>query len=174
MTIVERLSKLVLRGVLYVALGLSVGVVGWILTTSSNPFNIASQTPTNAFSTKAPDLTGLTPAEASYVDPRLLASDPSGHIGEHIWLKGEAENVHQDNGYTWIALQAETSKGGTEDVVINLYPAKPELLSSETYCVYGQGAGTTTAVRTLTGREFTVPLVNAYAAFLTSASTDCH
>jgi hypothetical protein len=102
--------------------------------------------------------------DAQYLDPRLLVSDPSGHVGENLLLQGKAANVEQLGEYTWISVLPETRQNSVADaIIVELRPPDRALLSDECYRFYGVAAGTTTVVQTLNGTERNAPLVNGYA-----------
>jgi hypothetical protein len=151
MSVLWSIIKRLVRGVVIVGVALFVLAVAYTFLTGNS---ISSSRP--------PDFTGLVPREAKNIDPRLLASDPSTYKGEHLKLQGEAVNVEQSRGYTWISFSASTTSGGTESVVVHLFPPDKKLLKDEYYCVYGLGGGTTDVVLQLTGAEQKRPLVNAY------------
>jgi hypothetical protein len=110
-----------------------------------------------------------TPAELAdesiYFDPRLLTSNAEGHVGENIYVQGEAQSVEQQDDYTWISVLAEVrNRPVTEPVVVKLRPPEPDLLSAECYRFYGVVAGATETRIVLTGVTDARPLVEAYAA----------
>lgn len=99
---------------------------------------------------------------AQEVDPRLLVSNPNGYDGKALQITGTALNVDQQDGYTWVNV-IPAGSGVGNNVVVELRPPVPSLLSQECYTFYGVGAGTTKVTRTLTGATNDVPLVQGQA-----------
>jgi hypothetical protein len=112
--------------------------------------------------TKTPD---ELEAEARYLDPRRLAAGPESYVGQNIFLQGSANNVGQEDDYTWVQLLAEVrDRSITESIVVILVPPDPEVLREECYRFFGIVAGTTSTTVVLTGAEREEARVDAYAA----------
>jgi hypothetical protein len=161
-----------LRGVFKWAVLVSIVAVVLTLTVWSPGPNVestrqAARTEPTAAPTATPEPT-KTPAEladeAKYFDPQLLTSNAEGHIGENIFVQGEAQSVEQQGDYTWISIFAGVrDRPITESVVVELRPPEPDLLSAECDRFYAVIAGKTEARLVLTGATDDRPLVKAYA-----------
>lgn len=109
---------------------------------------------------------------ATYLDPRLLASNPTAYKGNNIYIQGKVLNVEQHSDYTWVQIMAQPSgKDVTESIVVEMRPRASELLKDECFRIYGTAQGTTGVTRTLTGASNTVPLVHGYAYSSVSAGS---
>lgn len=153
----------VIGGVLWVAL--EVTGIGSDPNSQSTRRAVGSEPTAAPTATLAPTLTPDELAQsAEYFDPRLLASNANGHIGENIFLAGSAQTVEQQSDYTWVHVQAEVrDRPITESVVVELRPPEPDLLSEECYRFFGYITGTTETTIVLTGATNEQPLVEAYA-----------
>lgn len=117
------------------------------------------------------DPTPPSKSAARVVDPRLLSANPSSYKGANIIVQGEALNVEQHSGYTWVQVLARIpgKDYDTEAVVVELYPAASGLLKGECYAFYGVGAGTQKVTRTLTGATNEVPMLRGYTYYTSTA-----
>lgn len=103
-------------------------------------------------------------ADAQYIDPRLLGSDPDAHEGELVLVQGLAGNIEQHDDYTWVyfVAQSRTTSAG-EDMVVELRPKDGELLTGTCYRFYGVASGTQEAENLDTGNGIELPFVKAFA-----------
>lgn len=108
---------------------------------------------------------------AVYLDPRVLAANPSGYTGKNIYVQGKALNVTQKPSYTWVQMMAQpVGKSDTESVIVEMPFQATDLVKGECFRIYGVAHGTQDVTRTLTGAKDSVPLLNGYA--YSSSSSD--
>lgn len=108
--------------------------------------------------------TEAVPTEAVYLDPRLLISDPEGHIGEFIYVNGTAVGVEQYADFTWVNVVPEVRGQGTlvdQSIVVELRPPAKDLLSYECYRFTGTVGGTREAQVQITGAIILVPYLES-------------